>query len=158
MRSKEVYSSAVFDAFLRSKCKSAFLQGMVPCVLSDKLRSLPAEVMQALVDHYASIGAANVIEKCVLHMDVESLDLNQVSRLCKHHNMYSALAHVFTKALNDFVTPLEAMFQGSLEPTFGDKARVRQLYVRARHHSAETIPVSDGELSLGRDGNSGWTR
>jgi hypothetical protein len=145
---KEVYSSAVFDAFLRSKCKSAFLQGMVPYVLSDKLRSLPAEVMQALVDHYASIDAANVIEKCVLHMDVESLDLNQVARLCKHHNMYSALAHVFTKALNDFVTPLEAMFQGSLAPTFGDKARVRQLLLFVLDTiRGKRFPVSDGELS-----------
>ena len=145
---KEVYSSAVFDAFLRSKCKSAFLEGMVPYILSDKLRSLPAEVMQALVDHYASIDAANVIEKCVLHMDVESLDLNQVARLCKHHNMYSALAHVFTKALNDFVTPLEAMFQGSLAPTFGDKTRVRQLLLFVHDTiRGKRFPVSDGELS-----------
>lgn len=145
---KEVYSSSVFDAFLRSKCKSAFLEGMVPYILSDKLRSLPAEVMQALVDHYASIDAANVIEKCVLHMDVESLDLNQVARLCKHHNMYSALAHVFTKALNDFVTPLEAMFQGSLAPTFGDKTRVRQLLLFVHDTiRGKRFPVSDGELS-----------
>ena len=123
----QVYAPVVFGAFLNSKCKAAFLKGMVPHILSDKLRSLPAEVMQALVEHYAALDAANVIEQCVLHMDVESLDLNQVARLCKHHGMYSALAHVFTRALNDFITPVEAMFQASLEPKFGDKARVRQV-------------------------------
>ena len=144
----KVYAPAVFDAFLNSKCRANFLEGMVPHILTDKLRSLPAEVMQALVEHYASLGEADTIEKCVLHMDVTSLDLNQIARLCKHHGMFSALAHVFTRALNDFVTPIEAMFQASLVPAFGDKVRVRQLLLFIHKTiRGERFPIVGDELS-----------
>lgn len=142
-----VYVPAVFDTFLNSKCRSAFLQGLVPHILSDKLRSLPVEVVQALVEHYASVGELYTIEKCVLHMDVASLDLNQVASLCKRHGMFSALAHVFTTALNDFITPIEAMFQASLAPEFGDKVRVRQLLLFVHETiQGKRFPIGDASL------------
>lgn len=34
---------------------------------------------QALVEHYSAAGQPEVVEQAVLHMDVASLDLNQVS-------------------------------------------------------------------------------
>lgn len=36
------------------------------------------QVMQALVEHYSSRGWLNRVEQCVLHMDIASLDFNQV--------------------------------------------------------------------------------
>lgn len=33
---------------------------------------------QALVEHYSGAGQPEVVERAVLHMDVASLDLNQV--------------------------------------------------------------------------------
>ena len=143
-----LYSPTIFGVFLHSKCESAFLERIVPHVMSDKLRALPVEVMQALVDHYAALGDADVIEKCVLHMDVESLDLNQVARLCKQHGMYSAFAHVFTRVLNDFTTPMETMFNASLTPVFGDKTRVRQLLLfMLESMRGKPFPTGQGELS-----------
>ena len=35
--------------------------------------------LQALVEHYSAAGHPEVVERAVLHMDVASLDLNQVS-------------------------------------------------------------------------------
>ena len=34
--------------------------------------------MQALVEHYSSKGWLQRVEQCVLHMDISSLDFNQV--------------------------------------------------------------------------------
>jgi len=144
---QQVYSPAIFGAFLNSKCETAFLEHIVPHIMSDELRALPVEVMQALVDHYAALGDADVIEKCVLHMAVESLDLNQVARLCKQHGMYSAFAHVFTQALNDFTTPMETMFTASLGPVFGEKSRVRQLLLfMLESMRGRSFPTGQGEL------------
>lgn len=42
---------------------------------------LGAQVMQALVEHFVSLGQAERVERCVLKMDILSLDLNQV---CLH--------------------------------------------------------------------------
>lgn len=36
------------------------------------------QIMQALVEHYSMKGWLQRIEQCVLHMDISSLDFNQV--------------------------------------------------------------------------------
>lgn len=38
-----------------------------------------SQIMQALVEHYSRKGWLQRIEQCVLHMDISSLDFNQVS-------------------------------------------------------------------------------
>lgn len=75
----------------------AFLTALEPHILADRLHTLAPEVVQALVEHFTAApggraqpgapqppqaaageeGAARV-ERCVLHLDVLSLDLNQV--------------------------------------------------------------------------------
>lgn len=37
-------------------------------------------VVQALVEHFSQKGQPDAVEKAVLHMDIASLDLNQVSQ------------------------------------------------------------------------------
>ena len=37
--------------------------------------------MQALVEHFSQKGQPEAVEKAVLHMDIASLDLNQVNQL-----------------------------------------------------------------------------
>lgn len=37
-----------------------------------------SKIMQALVEHYSSKGWLQRVEQCVLHMDISSLDFNQV--------------------------------------------------------------------------------
>lgn len=39
-------------------------------------------LLQALVEHYSGAGQPDVVERAVLHMDVASLDLNQVPHTC----------------------------------------------------------------------------
>lgn len=40
--------------------------------------------MQALVEHYSSKGWLQRVEQCVLHMDISSLDFNQVISVNQH--------------------------------------------------------------------------
>lgn len=55
-----------------------FLELLEPYILKDMLGSLPPEIMQALVEHYSTKGWLQRVEQCVLHMDMLSLDFNQV--------------------------------------------------------------------------------
>ncbi|KAK6920419.1 Vacuolar protein sorting-associated protein 8, central domain [Dillenia turbinata] len=122
---------------------NTFLELLEPYILKDMLGSLPPEVfvfnemlhcrcifcrtliisltiipkiMQALVEHYSSKGWLQRVEQCVLHMDISSLDFNQVVRLCREHGLYGALIYLFNQGLDDFKAPLEellAVFQNS---------------------------------------------
>ena len=46
-------------------------------------------VLQALVEHFSANGQLEAVEKAVLHMDIASLDLNQVS----DHDTYDAFLY-----------------------------------------------------------------
>lgn len=100
----EIYSK--FDA---AKHRETFLELLEPYILKDMLGSLPPVVMQALVEHYSSKGWLQRVERCVLHMDISSLDFNQVVRLCREHRLHGALIYLFNKGLDDFTTPLEEL-------------------------------------------------
>ncbi|WVZ90880.1 hypothetical protein U9M48_037136 [Paspalum notatum var. saurae] len=86
-----------------------FLEVLEPYILKDMLGSLPPEIMQALVEHYSGKGWLQRVEQCILHMDISSLDFNQVVRLCREHGLYGALIYLFNQGLNDFRTPLEEL-------------------------------------------------
>jgi hypothetical protein len=108
----KMYDQSIYDPLMEATHgKEAFIERIVPHVINDELQSLPPEVMQSLVTHFASKGEHGIIEKCVLRMDVTSLDVNQVARLCETHGMFAAHASVFVRAFEDFSSPAFAMFE-----------------------------------------------
>ncbi|KAM3327091.1 hypothetical protein P3S67_002217 [Capsicum chacoense] len=90
-------------------CTNTFLELLEPYILKDLLGSLPPEIMQVLVDHYSTKGWLQHVEQCVRHMDILSLDFNQVVRLCREHRLHGALIYLLNKGLDNFWTPLEEL-------------------------------------------------
>ncbi|CAL6339822.1 unnamed protein product [Bathycoccus prasinos] len=112
----KMYDQSIYDPLMEATHgKEAFIERIVPHIISDELQSLPPEVMQSLVTHFASKGEHSIIEKCVLRMDVTSLDVNQVARLCETHGMFAAHASVFVRAFEDFSSPAFAMFEDAVK-------------------------------------------
>ncbi|MQM01056.1 hypothetical protein Taro_033804, partial [Colocasia esculenta] len=99
----------IFSRFTAAEHEGTFLEILEPYILKDMLGSLPPEIMQALVEHYSNKGWLQRVEQCVLHMDISSLDFNQVIRLCREHGLYSALIYLFNRGLDDYRTPLEEL-------------------------------------------------
>ncbi|KAI9093990.1 hypothetical protein K1719_026988 [Acacia pycnantha] len=106
----DILFDEIFSKFVDVQQRDTFLELLEPYILKDMLGSLPPEIMQALVEHYSTKGWLLRVEQCVLHMDISSLDFNQVVRLCQEHGLYSALVYLFNKGLDDFRTPLEELF------------------------------------------------
>ncbi|GFQ05580.1 vacuolar protein sorting-associated protein 8 homolog [Phtheirospermum japonicum] len=99
----------ILSKFEDAHSKETFLELLEPYILKDMLGSLPPGVMQALVEHYSKRGWLQRIEQCVLHMDILSLDFNQIVRLCREHRLHCALIYLFNKGLDDFRAPLEEL-------------------------------------------------
>lgn len=106
----DVLFDEIFPKYAAVNHKDTFLELLEPYILKDMLGSLPPEIMQALVEHYSTKGWLQRVEQCVLHMDMLSLDFNQVVRLCREHRLHGALIYLFNKGLDDFRTPLEELF------------------------------------------------
>ncbi|KNA19535.1 hypothetical protein SOVF_060920 [Spinacia oleracea] len=105
----DILFNEIFSKFVAVQHRDTFLELLEPYILKDMLGSLPPEIMQALVEHYNGKGWLQRVEQCVLHMDISSLDFNQVVRLCRENGLYGALIYLFNKGLDDFKTPLEEL-------------------------------------------------
>ncbi|KAF3439788.1 hypothetical protein FNV43_RR18066 [Rhamnella rubrinervis] len=105
----DILFDEIFPKFVAVQQRDTFLELLEPYILRDMLGSLPPEIMQALVEHYSQKGWLQRVEQCVLHMDISSLDFNQVVRLCREHGLYGALVYLFNKGLDDFRAPLEEL-------------------------------------------------
>lgn len=62
-----------------SVAKGIFLECLEPYILSDKLMGITAQVMKDLLLHFQDKNRLENLEACIVHMDVTSLDIQQVS-------------------------------------------------------------------------------
>ncbi|KAL3958814.1 hypothetical protein ACCO45_006976 [Purpureocillium lilacinum] len=59
-----------------------------------------------MVTHYVTKGWESRLEEMICHMQTATLDLDQVTLLCKQHSLYDALTYVWNQALGDYITPM----------------------------------------------------
>jgi hypothetical protein len=130
-----------------------FLELLEPYILKDMLGALPPEVMQALVEHYSQRGWLERVEQCVLHMDIASLDFNQVVKLCREHGLYNALIYLFTKGLDDFTSPMEellAVAQHTHNPSHAQAIGYKLLVYLKHCFRGLSFPPGHGSLPAKR--------
>lgn len=88
-----------------------FLQLLEPHFLNDRLPSVPPSIMQQFVAHYEDNGWLDTLESCIIHVDVSCLDLHQILTLSHNQGLFLAYLYVHTRALNDYVSPLEDLLK-----------------------------------------------
>jgi len=111
VRRLDLLFGPIFRRFLSVNRISVFLDVLEPYVLNDKLNYIAPEAMSHFVEHCKVSNGIAVVERCLLHMDVSIMDFDSIISLLRRNEMYSALFHVFSHGLNDFVTPLEIILE-----------------------------------------------
>lgn len=96
----------MYDWYEEAGVQGIFLEIMEPYVLEHKIQMVPPAVVKALVTHYVDKGLESRLEEMICHMNTMTLDLDQVTSLCKQNGLYDALIYVWNQALNDYITPL----------------------------------------------------
>jgi Golgi CORVET complex core vacuolar protein 8 len=125
-----------------------FLELLEPYVLNDKLTSLPPTVMKAFVEHYISTGQAAAVERCLLHLNARTMDLDLTIRLCLQYNLFSALVYVLNNGTNDYTTPVDILLVYSLDIKAG---LMKSLMKRAAQVPADMMTPSlagDGTMTM----------
>ncbi|KAK6438457.1 Vacuolar protein sorting-associated protein 8 [Oleoguttula sp. CCFEE 5521] len=103
--------STVFDAFEESGEEGVFVTTLEPWVLDGDIKILPPEVVKSVVSHFISENQSARLEELLCRLQPTSFDLDQITMLCRQHQLFDALIYVWTRALQDFVTPLIDMLQ-----------------------------------------------
>ncbi|KAL2016366.1 hypothetical protein VTK56DRAFT_3824 [Thermocarpiscus australiensis] len=96
----------MYDWYEDAGVEGVFLETLEPHILDGSITAVPPVVVKAMVNHYVGKRLDSRLEEMICHMDTATLDLDQITLLCKQHNLYDALIYVWNRAMNDFVTPL----------------------------------------------------
>ncbi len=83
-----------------------FLEVLEPHILEKRITAIPPTVVKAMVTHYVNKGLESRLEEILCHMETLTLDIDEVTTLCKEHNLYDALIYIWNQALHDYITPL----------------------------------------------------
>lgn len=90
--------------------KGVFLEVLESYIVADRLGQLTTPIMRDLLAHYHGNGMMDSLERCIVHLDVTSLDIQQVVNVCWENKLYDAMIYVFNSGMNNYITPLEKLF------------------------------------------------
>ncbi|KAI3362901.1 hypothetical protein L3Q82_011498, partial [Scortum barcoo] len=90
--------------------KGVFLESLESYIVADRLGHLTTPIMRDLLAHYHSNDMMDSLERCIVHLDVTSLDIQQVVQVCWENQLYDAMIYVFNSGMNDYITPMEKLF------------------------------------------------
>ncbi|RSL64077.1 hypothetical protein CEP54_004878 [Fusarium duplospermum] len=96
----------MYDWYDDADISGIFLECLEPCILEKTISIVPPAVVKDMVSHYVSRGWESRLEEMICHMETATLDLDQITLLCKQHSLYDALIYVWNQALGDYITPM----------------------------------------------------
>ncbi|KAK4940527.1 Vacuolar protein sorting-associated protein 8 [Elasticomyces elasticus] len=86
-----------------------FVDILEPYILDQTVLSIPPPALKTLIDHFAMTHTPSTLEEIICMLDTSTMDIDQVTSLCKRYNLYDAYIYVWTMALRDFETPLSLL-------------------------------------------------
>ncbi|RXN02836.1 vacuolar sorting-associated 8-like protein [Labeo rohita] len=96
-----------------SVARGVFLESLEPYILSERIGCLTAPVMRDLLSYFQENGMMDSVEGCLVHMDITNLDIQQ---MCWDNQLYDAMIYVFNSGMNDYISPMEKLFQAIAPP------------------------------------------
>ena len=138
--------------------EDVILESLEEHVLNGNIKSLPPSVLKELINHYAKMGYTTILEEMICQLDTGSIDINQVTGLCKKHGLYDAYIYVWNEALQDYITPLIELLdivQSSLIHVGSDESDVGAPAMRLFPYLAYTFTARrypSGEILTEADG------
>lgn len=153
IRRTDLLFGEIFDRFHALDRHPFFLEQLEPYIMNDRLGTLPPTVLKSFVDHFRSVGALSSVERCLLHLDLTSLDIDGAVRTCLRHRLYSALAYVINAGLMDYSMPIDlflaAMYDTSNSTGTGKSSSRKNSYAydsrRDTEDSMDELGMNDLE-------------
>ncbi|KAL4898216.1 Golgi CORVET complex core vacuolar protein 8-domain-containing protein [Aspergillus ambiguus] len=99
----------VFNWYEEQESQGLFLDALEPYIVEGTVRSLPPTAVKALISHFSMTHTASRLEEIICLLDTTTMDIDQVTTLCKHHNLYDAFIYVWNRCLGDYVGPLQEL-------------------------------------------------
>ncbi|KAJ6123007.1 hypothetical protein N7512_005472 [Penicillium capsulatum] len=111
MEDRDFLWDEVFTWYEEHDSAGIFLDVLEARIVNGTIRSLPPTAVKALINHFITTHSAGSLEEIICLLDTTTMDIDQVTTLCKQHNLYDAYIYVWNRCLADYVGPLEELLQ-----------------------------------------------
>ena len=99
----------IFNKFCEIKQEPVFLEMLEPFILADKLTYLEPNVMRKFVDHYKEDELLKHVEHCIIHLNLKSMDIQEIEKVCKENDLFAALICIY-QSREEYLSPLTHFF------------------------------------------------
>lgn len=99
----------VFNWYEEHDSQGVFLDALEPYIVEGTVRTLPPTAVKALINHFTTNHTPSRLEEIICLLDTTTMDIDQVTTLCKHYNLYDAFIYVWNRCLGDYVGPLQEL-------------------------------------------------
>ncbi|KAI5467315.1 Golgi CORVET complex core vacuolar protein 8-domain-containing protein [Mariannaea sp. PMI_226] len=96
----------MYEWYEEADVSGIFLECLEPYILEQTITMVPPTVVKDMVMHFVTKGWESRLEEVICHMETATLDLDQITVLCKQHSLYDALIYVWNQAMQDYITPM----------------------------------------------------
>ncbi|KAM4058467.1 golgi CORVET complex core vacuolar protein 8 domain-containing protein [Hirsutella rhossiliensis] len=96
----------LYEWYESANVEAIFHETLEPYILEETITVVPPVVVKDMVNQYAARGWESRLEEMICHMQTATLDLDQITVLCKQHGLYDALTYVWNQALGDYISPV----------------------------------------------------
>ncbi|KAK9476316.1 Golgi CORVET complex core vacuolar protein 8-domain-containing protein [Lipomyces japonicus] len=96
----------LYELFEDANLRGVYFETLEPYILNENITSIPPAVVKELINIYASLALNERLEEMICHLDTTSLDIDQVTTLCRNFQLYDALIYVWNQSLGDYIAPM----------------------------------------------------
>ena len=107
----------VYTWFEENAVEDIFLSSLEPYILDGEIKYLPPTALKALISYCTLQGQNAKLEEMLCLLDTMTMDIDQVTTLCKQYYLYEAFIYVWNQAIKDYVTPLQELIRLAEIPT-----------------------------------------
>ena len=116
----------VYSWYIDGHVQEIFLQVLDLKISNGVIENLPPIMVKDLVAYFVKIGQNAHLEEILCRLNPVTMDIDEVTSLCKRFHLYDALLCVWSQALEDYVSILKDLLElrdTSLSGTNGQSSR-----------------------------------
>ena len=129
----------LFQHYDDSGITRIYLTQLEPFILDGSISQVPPRITQQIIAMHAEDGHPDLAEQVIWHIDPLCLDINQAISVCQTYHLYDALIYVYTRALQDYKSPIVILI--------GLIRKVQQ-FRRDRTYRSNTTEISEQEAAI----------
>ena len=99
----------VYAWYVEGEVQGILLELLEPSIKEGDITVLPPSVLKDLIHYFVEKGWHGRLEEMLCRLNPETMDIDQITTLCKEHRLYDALFYVWNQALGDYTTILSGL-------------------------------------------------